>query len=190
MGKFVVGLIVGADRGSGSGGIVFFHRQRAGGGRRPRTLPGEIHRRRRAVQPDQQGSTQARPFQLYEGRHRRRRGRLPALGLPGLPRFAGRRAGGPTHVLFSSRAAALHGGWHGHRRSGGRDVLESKERHPAERHAQLKDRLSDQEIWQVSAFVTSADKLPPEALVPLQPRTPPAAAPAPHPEIARQGGRV
>jgi|ERR1700722_2881252 len=43
-------------------------------------------------------------------------------------------------------------------------------------------RLSDQEIWQVSAFVASADKLPPEALVPLQPRTPPAGAPAPHPQ--------
>ncbi len=34
-------------------------------------------------------------------------------------------------------------------------------------------RLSDQEMWQVAAFVASADKLPPEALELLKPRFPP-----------------
>jgi thiosulfate dehydrogenase len=37
-------------------------------------------------------------------------------------------------------------------------------------------RLSDQEMWQVAAFVASADKLPPEALEPLKPRFPPPGA--------------
>jgi thiosulfate dehydrogenase len=40
-------------------------------------------------------------------------------------------------------------------------------------------RLSDQEMWQVSAFVASADKLSPEALEPLKPRAPQAPPSAP-----------
>jgi thiosulfate dehydrogenase len=45
-------------------------------------------------------------------------------------------------------------------------------------------RLNDQQMWQVAAFVASADKLPPEAIEPLMPRVPPAAAPAVAPEAS------
>ena len=38
-------------------------------------------------------------------------------------------------------------------------------------------RLNDQQMWQVAAFVASEDRLPPEAIEPLMPRVPPAAAP-------------
>jgi thiosulfate dehydrogenase len=39
-------------------------------------------------------------------------------------------------------------------------------------------QMSDQQMWQVAAFVENANNLPPDALVPLQPRVPPPSAAA------------